>query len=240
MLFSSGISDSNGGLIPQRLKHTSNKFTEAEPFSYDLIFTSMRKRNLIAPVFLFAVNRVSEGLGDAGTLTFGGLPRVTYVESFATAPIVPEPDRLRKNVTDPGFYSTIVDGIVYGSGLVNLTGNANPFPTLDTGTRFLVLPYDQAKAVNSLFSHPAVLDARTQRSVVPCKAIAPILGFQIGREIFYIYPDDLIQCNLDGTCETNVASRPGLTLLGIQFFWNTAVVFDVGRIVIRVAARGEY
>jgi hypothetical protein len=76
--------------------------------------------------------------------------------------------------------------------------------------------------------------------MVPCNATAPILGFQIGGEIFYINPDDLIRQNLDDTCETNVASRPGLTLLGIQFFLNTVVVFDVGRSVVRVAAGGVY
>ena len=97
----------------------------------------MWKQNLIAPIFSFAVNRVSEGLGDAGTLTFGGLPCVPYQYPLATAPIVAEPDRLRKNASDPGFYSTVVDGIVCGSGLINLTSNANSFPAiLDTGTSF--------------------------------------------------------------------------------------------------------
>jgi hypothetical protein len=217
----------------------------------------MWKQNLASLTFSFAVKRptIEGGLNDAGTITFGGLSEISFLTSMVTTRIV------KSNISndiphdnaipaDPGQYFMTVDDIVYGSlqsnrlhnisdasGIANLTyAPIGGTPALlDTGNSGMILPYYHVDAINALFSPPADADYQ-----VECDAIPPAVGFRIQGQKFYLEQRDLVYRASDGRCRSYIRGTDETFVLGLEFFWNTVVVFDIGSGVIQVAARGDY
>ena len=219
---------------------------------YDPIFTSMWKQKLIPPVFSLAVERHVPNGGLGGYLALGGIPTVPVQSPFASTRIVNVPsDTGDVNKTKELLeYTFLVEGMTFQAS-VNAsarnqsttpppvyTNMTNFYAILDSGTARLYLPMPQANVVNSLFQPAARFDERLGVGWIHCSAIPPRVGFQIGGQVFQLNPQDLVQDNHDGTCSSTVLGNPsGGGILGIQFFWNTLVVHDVGESVIRLASR---
>lgn len=95
---------------------------------------------------------------------------------------------------------------------------------VDSGTTLIYLPTDLANTINAVFNPPAVFDFFEGAYVVDCNATAPTLGFQIGGEVLYVNPVDLIldDGSGEGLCISGVddASYSGLAILGDVFLKN--------------------
>jgi hypothetical protein len=221
---------------------------------YNPLFTSMCKQGSIDGVFALAVNRNTPTLGNAGYRALGGIPPVAFHAPMVSSKIVPY-----EGESDLTLYNIVVSGISYEAGdydgPVKSTphGGMSPYSntsaaynsssfiaTLDSGTNAFYLPEAQAVAINSLFRPPAMFDPIYQVWWVNCSAIPPKVGLNIA-QMFDLNPIDLIQHNGDGTCWSTVRiGSPGVYLLGIQFFYNTLVAFDVEAGYMRIAARQWY
>jgi len=58
---------------------------DQDPLPYDPVFTTMVKKNLVAPVFSVALDR--DESADDGLIAFGGIPQVATQGAVARAPI---------------------------------------------------------------------------------------------------------------------------------------------------------
>ncbi|CAF1245984.1 unnamed protein product [Didymodactylos carnosus] len=226
------------------------------PVVYKPIFTNMYERNLLAPLFSFALVRGNQSFG--GLLALGGIPDVPHSPIFASTPIqilyingmAFDGDETTPVYT---FYTVDLGGFVYeGSNLTKY--NSSSFLTsmfsssagtlqaiVDTGTTLLYVPSAIANASNALFSPPAVYNSTAGAFTVPCDAIAPKFGVSIGRETFYINAKDLIFDNGDTTCVSGIVDGgEGPYILGDVFLKNVLAVFDLGAMEMRFAARECY
>ncbi|MCJ1224429.1 hypothetical protein MMC12_001074 [Toensbergia leucococca] len=223
--------------------------TEAKQIEYNPIFTTMYLDSLVAPLFSLAINRGNSGTNQAGFLALGGLPPVAFVPIFASTPIQILTLAAYNITTQYSFYTITPQALVYEESKHTHYGYGNwpnPFQPngaqyiVDSGTTLLYLPTGQADAINALFDPPAVYSDDVGAYVVDCNAKAPELGVQIGGEVFFISPLDLI-LNSEGSCFTGVDDGgDGPYILGDVFLKNVVAVFDVGASEMRFAAREFY
>lgn len=81
----------------------------------------------------------------------------------------------------------------------------------------------------------------------PCNATTPSFGVQIGGQVYYYDPADLLSqtVNITGPlgtwCRIEVIETDSPPyILGVSFFTNVVAVFDVGNTSMRFAARTKY
>jgi hypothetical protein len=219
--------------------------------AYDPVFTSMYKQGLIDPVFSLAINRGPEN-EPAGVLALGGIPPEFQNLKYARTPII------QSNLFDDTsisaeyqFYSIYPSAFFYGpSASSNLTSVTIPQPLtnstlqnlhiVDSGTTLNLLPKAIADGVAASFIPPAYLHA-SGLYIVSCNATPPQFGIQIGDQVIYINPKDMMAMKA-GTCVSTVldGGEGEPWILGDPFFKNAVVVFDVGENEIRVAGRENY
>jgi Eukaryotic aspartyl protease len=100
-----------------------------------------------------------------------------------------------------------------------------------------------ATTINSLFSPAAVYNANEGQYFVQCDATAPAFGVQIGDQILWTDPKNMILPQVrdprSGLCSTGVAGTGGAPyILGDTFMQGLVSVFDVSeKMEIRFAKR---
>lgn len=126
-----------------------------------------------------------------------------------------------------------------------LQSNSTTFNAiLDNGNPVTYLPREVSEAINAQFSPPANITSSSFSWVVDCNATVPSFGVEIGHQLFWHDPRDMIYNMGDGTCTTSVASAEDVFLegiilrfLGLGFFKNVLAVFDFKDYEIKFAAR---
>ncbi|KAF2433961.1 acid protease [Tothia fuscella] len=217
----------SSGLVGLAYPAITSAFKGNTRISYDPLFTSMTKQGLSSSMFSMAIQR---GGQTGGFIAFGGLPPVTFDETFAKTPI--------QVLTSGGssqrtFYTITPDALVY-------TGSAKTQKSqyiVDSGTTLAYLPTNVAKTLNGLFTPKARLDPSQGAYVVNCNAKAPSLGVKIGGTTFNINPADMVLRDPSGLCISGIQDGgSGPFILGDVFMQNVVAVFDVGAAEMRFAA----
>jgi hypothetical protein len=185
----------------------------------------MYKQNLSSAMFSMAIQRGSAG----GYIAFGGLPPVTFNQTFAKTPI---------QVLSAGgssqrtFYTITPDALVYTKSAKTQTSQY----IVDSGTTLVYLPTSLAKTINGLFSPKATLDSSQGVYTVNCNAKAPALGVKIGGTTFQINAKDMILSDPSGICISGIQDGgSGPYILGDVFLQSVVAVFDVGATEMRFA-----
>jgi hypothetical protein len=211
----------------------------------------MYKQGLVNPVFSLAVDRGAEN-EPAGVLALGGIPPEFENLKYSSTPIVKTNLLNNTSISEEyEFYSIYPEGFVYGpSTTSNLTTDPIPSPDtlttstlqdlhiVDSGTTLNFLPKAIADGVAAAFIPPAYHSLGVY--VVNCNAIPPQFGVQIGDQVFYINPKDMVRM-VSGVCFSTVVNGVEEPyILGDPFFKNAVVAFDVGENELRVAGREDY
>jgi hypothetical protein len=205
----------------------TSAFTGTDPtkdkkaVSYDPLFTSMYKQNLSSSMFSMAIQRNS-----GGYIAFGGLPPVTFNETFAKTPI----QVLSSHSSGFTFYTITPDALVFPGSPAAQSSQY----IVDSGTTLLYAPSSTAKAINSLFSPKATTQGGTY--VVDCNAKVPSLAVKIGGVSFTINPKDMVLSDPSGLCISGIQDGgSGPFILGDVFMQNVVSVFDIGASEMRFA-----
>lgn len=206
---------------------------------YDPVFTSMWKKNLVAPYFSVALNRANEG---PGAIALGGLPggNITYSKDFAKAPM----QHLfvgAKQANDYQLYVIEATGWDVSSSRgqkQDSVANIRTKVVLDTGTTLSYLPASIAGAINRSFDPPA--KSVGGQWTVGCKASAPKVAMKLnGKSLLFDAKDMILRAGpnvcLSGIQPTKSATQP--SILGGVFLKNVVAVFDIGAAEIRLANR---
>jgi aspergillopepsin I len=188
----------------------------------------MWKQGLSSPLFSLALQR-----GSGGYIAFGGLPPVSFDQTFATTALQNFVGTTGSAFNGQSFYTLTPDALVF-SGAASTQSSQY---ILDSGTTVNYLPSSTAKAINSLFSPKAVLNNGVY--TVNCNAKPPAFGVKIGGRTFVINPVDMIFADeSSGTCISAIqdgGAAPGPFILGDAFLNNVVAVFDVGAAQLRFA-----
>jgi hypothetical protein len=100
-----------------------------------------------------------------------------------------------------------------------------------------------ALSINSHYEPPATYSKSQGGWFVPCNAVPPSLGIQIGAQMFWTNPSSMILPQVmdpeTGYCATGVGAMDGpIFILGDVFMQGLVAVFDVGpRMEMRFAKR---
>jgi len=100
-----------------------------------------------------------------------------------------------------------------------------------------------ARSINAHFNPPAVFSATQGGWFVPCDAVPPGLGIEIGGQMFWTLESSMIlpevKDPVTGYCATGIGAMDGqLFILGDVFLQGLVAVFDVGsRMEMRFAKR---
>jgi hypothetical protein len=187
----------------------------------------MWKQGLSAPTFSLALQR-----GGGGYIAFGGLPPVSFDQTFATTALQNYNGVSGSAFNGQSFYTITPDALVFsGAG----SKQTNQF-IIDSGTTLNYLPSTTAKIINSLFSPKATLSNGAY--VVNCNAKAPAFGVKIGGKTFVTNPQDMIFADeKSGSCVSAIqdGGSSGPFILGDVFLNSVVAVFDVGAAQIRIA-----
>ncbi|MGI4850516.1 MAG: pepsin-like aspartyl protease [Janthinobacterium lividum] len=141
---------------------------------YNPIFTTMYTSGLVAPMFSLAIERATSG--PAGYLALGGLPPVSFTNSFTSTPIQIITASLFNDSTiapEYQFYTIVPQEFIYEgtSGRAASRSRADWAPTrrrpaadqfdmiVDSGTTLIYVPTELAYEINELFEPPAEYDA---------------------------------------------------------------------------------
>jgi hypothetical protein len=181
----------------------------------------MYKQGLTSSMFSMAIQRDS-----GGYIAFGGLPPVSYNETFAKAPI----QVLSQRGSGLSFYTITPDALEFkGSARTQ-----NDQFIVDSGTTLFYAPSSTARAINSLFSPKATTQGGTY--VVDCKAKAPAFAVKVGGVSLSINAADMILSDPSGLCISGIQDGgSGPFILGDVFMKNVVSVFDVGASEMRFA-----
>ena len=201
---------------------------------YNPLFTNMYSQGNLSPLFSLALDR-----SGGGQLAFGGLPPVSYTNSFASAPFqilqTSSPDGQIQNTTSYTFYTITVDGFTVGGASSAVNGTA-PQMIIDSGTTQNYVPENVADAVNYAFDPPPFYKDSSGDYIISCTSKPPTFGVVIGGKTFTVDPKDMI-INEGGRCISGVAATgtSGTSVLGHSFLKNVVAVFDVGAQLMKFA-----
>lgn len=227
---------------------------------YDPLGFHMANCGLIKPFFSLGIERTAfdDATGPGGYLGLGEIVPVSHKTDWTRTPVVPLPQipvAVAGNKT--AYWALQVKSVTYGPGGCSsgdiqsrsaLDTNSTSFNAiLDNGNPTTFLPSAVAEAINTHFSPPAEQTADSgYQWTVDCNATAPSFGVEIGTQIFWHDPRDMIYNLGDGTCASSIARAEDVSLqgvvanfLGMQFFKNVLAVFDFGINEMRFAAREQ-
>lgn len=196
------------------------------PVQYPPLITTLFKQNSIEPVFSFALSR---GSTFGGLMTLGGIPHLDdpFINA-STANIASSEIKPYGKSMVISLYTTQVEGLTFTNAEQG-AGNGTYF--VDTGTIPCVFPEQEAAAINALFDPSATRINDTGSYLVECNATAPRVGINIGGQVFYFNPKDLIS-RYNGTCYSSVVSSLGIggtgRILGASWLKSVLAIFDVG------------
>lgn len=88
---------------------------------YNPIFTTMYKEGLVSSLFSLAISRNVSGPG--GYLALGGLPSISFNQTFTTTPILITSVDGYSNSLD--FYTINIDGVTLNGNAVNSSGGSD-------------------------------------------------------------------------------------------------------------------
>ncbi|KAL9109578.1 MAG: hypothetical protein Q9227_005758 [Pyrenula ochraceoflavens] len=220
---------------------------------YNPVFTTMIQRGLTEPVFSLAISRDESNRGNAGVLTIGGTPAglSNVTGPFASTPLMPP----FKNSIRSAYYRISVEALVYQ----DVVSDGPVQYLVDSGTTLLLLPRQDAAALNALFKPPAYFPTGTNGMfLVRCDAVAPDLSIKIGGKNFAINPVDLIRVLVpcvagakNDTCSPEIQEKTCVSaiqapfdgetfILGEMFLRNVVAIFDIGEAKMRFAGREFY
>ena len=244
------------GFAGNEMAFTGNDQVSDTPdakMQYSPFITSATSAGTVANLFSLALSRDESG----GMLAIGGLPPVSYVPIFASAPFqllsASSTSAAAGTKPDYTFYTITTNGFEYQSAQQNwnlgswLTYFGNPNDAtevqviVDSGTTVNYLPQVTADRVNALFEPASKFNATLGYYEVACNAKAPEFGVKIGQETFYVNPLDNIIHLSSSRCITGISQTGtgGNSILGHVFLKNVLAVFDIGASQMRFAAR-EY
>ena len=201
---------------------------------YNPIFTNMYTNGHVAPMFSLALDRAG-----GGQLAFGGLPPVSYTNSFASAPFqilqTSSPDGQVESSSSYTFYTINVGGFAVG-GASSAVNSTTTQMIVDSGTTQNYVPEAVADAVNYAFNPPPFYKSSAGDYIISCDSKPPTFGVVIGGKTFTVDPRDMI-INEGGRCISGVASTgaTGTSILGHSFLKNVVAVFNVGGQVMEFA-----
>ena len=217
--------------------------TTCGPIPYSPLLSTIFSSNLTAPLFAFALSR---GTTTGGTMTIGGIPRLHEPHINVTASAAPliatVPIEPYANATSLSFYTASSSGFHYPNSLPN-AGQGQYL--IDSGTYPNILPRSEADLINALFDPPATFNSTGGYYSVPCEAAAPPFGVELGGEIFYHNPKDMIipvpgQSQLCLSAIQASTAAVFVPILGATFMKNVLAVFDVGNTEITFVSRMYY
>ena len=205
---------------------------------YSSVMTTLFADHITKPLFAFALSR---SRSSGGIWTLGGIPNLQNAKvNASTTSQVTIPNRLINGTEVRLWYMADVDSVIYPGG--SSTAAKGQY-IVDTGSSAMILPAAEAKAINALFSPPAV--KMSGGYLVYCNATAPNIQIQLGGKGFGVNPSDM---KLDlgdnsGICISAVQEVTGTALpliLGNPWLKNVLAVFDVGKSEMNFASRMYY
>jgi hypothetical protein len=217
-----------------------------EQIVYSPIFDTLVADGLIPDLFSLAILR--DVSGPSGYLSLGGLPPITFNETFISTPILITSIQDYPKTYD--FYTINIDSVLlHGKPLPGSGGSGIQY-IVDSGTTLNYFPTSVANAFNAAFEPPAVYSEDLGAYLVDCNAKKPALDILIGGTRFDTNPLDLILLagtdeNGNDYCISGVddgGSDPttDVYILGDTFQKNVVSVFDLGAAEMRFAAREHY
>ncbi|KAJ6016079.1 hypothetical protein N7540_010670 [Penicillium herquei] len=233
------------GLAYPALTSAYNEKTEDQEV-YNPIFTTMYKEGLIDSYFSLAISRNVSG--DAGYLTLGGLPPITFNETFTTTDILITSIEGYSKTYD--FYSINIDAVTLNGKSLTAAGGSDIQYIVDSGTTLNYYPTSIANEVNNAFDPPAVYSDDEGAYIVDCDATPPTHGITIGGTTFTINPLDMIlyagtdddgnDICISGIEDGGDDDSEDLFILGDTFQKNVVTVFDVGAVELKFAPHVDY
>ncbi|KAJ5730706.1 uncharacterized protein N7483_005214 [Penicillium malachiteum] len=232
------------GLAYPALTSAYNEKTDDQEV-YNPIFTTMVNDGLIDSYFSLAISRNVSG--DAGYLTLGGLPPITFNETFTTTDILITSIEGYTKTYD--FYTIEIDAVTLNGKSLTAAGGSVQY-IVDSGTTLNYYPTAIADEVNAAFDPPAVYSDDEGAYVVDCDATPPTHGITIGGTTFTINPLDLIlyagtdddgnDVCISGIDDGGDDDSEDLFILGDTFQKNVVTVFDVGAVEMKFAPHVDY
>ncbi|KAI9648144.1 hypothetical protein NHQ30_002776 [Ciborinia camelliae] len=232
------------GLVGMAYPGITSAYDGSTQEVYNPIFTTMYKDGLVDSLFSLAIER--DLSGAAGYLALGGVPPVSFVQDFASTPILVTSITGYPDTYD--FYTINIEA-AYLNGK-SLSGASTPAYIVDSGTTLNYLPTTMANAINKAFSPAATYSSTDGAYVVSCTATPPVFSIKIGGTVFYTNPLDMIlpagtdddgnEVCITGINDGGSDESEDLYILGDTFQKNVVTVFDVGAGVLQFAARENY
>ncbi|KAJ5894202.1 acid protease [Penicillium taxi] len=217
-----------------------------EQVEYNPIFTTMVKDGLVDSYFSLAILR--DVSGDAGYLTLGGLPPITFNETWTSTDILITSIEGYSKGYD--FYTINIDSVSVNGKTISGAGGTDIQYIVDSGTTLNYYPTAVADAVNAAFEPAATYNSDEGAYVVDCKATAPTHTITIGGTAFTINPLDLIlyagtDDEGNDICITGIVDggddySEDVFILGDTFQKNVVTVFDVGATELKFAPNVDY
>ncbi|KIW05415.1 hypothetical protein, variant [Verruconis gallopava] len=182
------------------------------PSLMDVLITA---KIITAKMFGLDLWRASDGGTNSGELNFGMPDSSRYSGELNYIAAM--------NNTD-GFWEIPVDGASVNGDNAGLSGRT---AIIDSGTSYILVPYDDAVQLHELI--PNYKTAGTETFIVPCDSTASV-QLTFGGVTYGISPKDYVGRQTTGGCSSNIVGRqtfgPKQWLVGDVFLKNVYTLFD--------------
>ncbi|KAK0626641.1 aspartic peptidase domain-containing protein [Immersiella caudata] len=235
----------SSGILGLGLPALTNSFKSTHP-SED----GLQSLAPYSPIITTLTNQIGKHIFSLGLsrnesesfLAFGGVPQHVKVGNYTRVPIEKMPKAFGGE--DYFYYALTPEGMYWGSssGMVEKK-EGMPQVIVDSGTTLNVFSHEIAQSINARYDPPATYSKSLNGWFVPCNAVPPSFGIQIGGQIFWADASSMVLPQVidveTGYCATGIgATDASLYILGDVFMQGIVAVFDVGqRMEMRFAKR---
>ncbi|KAH8888855.1 acid protease [Thozetella sp. PMI_491] len=202
---------------------------------YNPVVTTVSKQ-INNDIFSLGLSRKS----TESFLAFGGVPEDVKVGPYTSTPL--QKMGRRSGGSDYFYYTINPELFSWNSTQLNQTMSPGPQVIVDSGTTLNLLPYDMARSINSMFTPHAQLNPSQGGWFVPCNAVPPSFGVQLGGQMLWTDPASMILPQVrdpeTGYCATGIGAVDSAPyILGDVFMQGLVNVFDLGKMELRFAKR---